>query len=193
MSLYAKWVNLPVTVTGDLVFFKDSKSKVSFLIRLMSTLRGEGPTFANHVGVIAWSSVVCEALAEGVKFHELVKKYAKPRYEVAIFRSLEVGAGDQVRIAKAIQHYRNKKYGKAKLAAHAVDWFLSAFTGWRWDVYAARRLCRMDRYPICSWLVAWVYKRAGVPFKADPRKAQPDDLMDEVEADPDWVCIWRTD
>ena len=38
----------------------------------------------------------------------------------------------------------------------------------------------MDRYPICSWLVAHAYGAAGVHFDVPPGAATPDDIWDYV-------------
>ena len=46
--------------------------------------------------------------------------------------------------------------------------------------YVFRRLGRMDRYPICSWLVAHSYKAAGLHFGVAPGAATPDDIWDFV-------------
>ena len=71
-------------------------------------------------------------------------------------------------------YYEGKKYGYFKIVAHALDKFI----GGR---YFFRRLCFMDNYPICSWLVAHVYSQLsglqhyfGVPNNA----CQPDDIED---------------
>jgi hypothetical protein len=41
-----------------------------------------------------------------------------------------------------------------------------------------RRLTRSDRYPICSWLVACSFKKAGKTFGVAPGAASPDDIWD---------------
>ena len=186
---------MPVLMPGDLVFFKDRRSKVSFFIRLMSTMRGEGPTFANHVGVMYNPTTVCEAIAKGVCFTNLLKHYAKAHVDVAVYRHDRMGYNRMLNIQRTLKRYEKegKGYGWFKIAAHFFDYAASAFTGYTKHVYAFRRLCRMKDYPQCAWLAGWVMKHAHLAFTTPVAAAQPDDLMDEVEADPDWVCIWRTD
>ena len=43
----------------------------------------------------------------------------------------------------------------------------------------------MDRYPICSWLVAHAFKKAGKTFGVKPGAATPDDIWDFVRSNPD--------
>ena len=177
----------PQLGTGDVVFVKDKQSKVSFLIRFFSTRFGEEPTFANHVGLMNDEMWMCEAVAPRVKYVRLWEKYGKERFEVVVFRNKRVTADWQVRsrLRAAMAHYHDKKYGFGKIAAHAVDWFLSALTAHKVPIYAARWVARMDNYPICSWLVWHCYKRAEVPFECG-QEAQPDDLWDECKASPEW-------
>ena len=53
----------------------------------------------------------------------------------------------------------------------------------------SRRLGRLDRYPICSWLVAHSYKKAGKHFGFSARAASPDDIWDFVTDSAHYTCI----
>ena len=43
----------------------------------------------------------------------------------------------------------------------------------------------MDRYPICSWLVAHAFAKAGKTFGVPPGMASPDDIWDFVNEEPE--------
>ena len=51
--------------------------------------------------------------------------------------------------------------------------------------YVFRRLDQMDKYPICSWLVAHSYKKIGKDFRVPAGAATPDDIWDFCDKNPD--------
>jgi hypothetical protein len=51
--------------------------------------------------------------------------------------------------------------------------------------YFFRRLGRVKRYPICSFLVADAYQAYGYDFGVSVYAAQPDDIWDYVTENPD--------
>jgi hypothetical protein len=51
--------------------------------------------------------------------------------------------------------------------------------------YVFRRLVPGRRYPICSWVVAESFGKAGKHFGVEPGAASPDDIWDFIEARPD--------
>jgi hypothetical protein len=85
-------------------------------------------------------------------------------------------------VAKAVE-YEGRLYGVFKLFTHALDRFFD-------NRYVFRRLATMDQYPICSWIVAYSYKRVlGLMFGSPPNAAQPDDILDYCMASR-WTCVW---
>jgi hypothetical protein len=48
--------------------------------------------------------------------------------------------------------------------------------------YFFRRLTNNGNYPICSWLVAHSYSKAGKYFGCEPGAAEPDDIWDFVKS-----------
>ena len=191
------WHDCPQLLPGDVVCVKGKKSKISFLIRVMSTLRGEPPTVANHVAMMMDDHVLVEAIHPCVTERLLLYHYGQwpERYEVALFRRNDWTAMLGAKLRWAAQHYLGKRYSIGKLVCHAVDWFLTQawwLFGGHGEAYLARRLTG-DRYPICSWLVAWIYERAGRGFITPPAKAQPDDIWDECMSDPAWRVVFFTD
>ena len=49
-----------------------------------------------------------------------------------------------------------------------------------------RRFTSNGEYPICSWLVAHSYAKAGYYFDTDPSAADPDDIWDFVDKKPEY-------
>ena len=85
-------------------------------------------------------------------------------------------------VVKALE-YEGRLYGVFKLFTHALDRFFD-------NRYVFRRLATMDRYPICSWIVAYSYKRVlGLMFGSPPNAAQPDDILDYCVMSR-WTCVW---
>ena len=93
-------------------------------------------------------------------------------------RPAGIGSGQYARKGKLKILYWDKKYGYLKIAAHLADWFLLGS-------YAFRRFTRSGKYPICSWLVAHAFSKAGKDFRVDPGAAQPDDIWDFIQRNPD--------
>jgi len=191
---------------GDVVFVKGlvtgwrewRKWMVSWCIRFMSRSKGEAPTFTNHVAMVIGRQgddyQLAEALGKrGFVYTHLRERYSDTRrFEVCIARHRRLNADHRARMWKRCEHLHGKKYGQAKIVAHAVDFALTALwnaSGGSGDVYAFRWLCRMENYPICSWAVADIYWHAGLPFKKAVAVAQPDDIYDECKASQLWVWV----
>ena len=101
---------------------------------------------------------------------------------MAIYRPTNLTDEEQTQILMAANSYAGKRYGYLKIFLHFFDWLLVG-------EYAFRRLGRMDRYPICSWLVAHSYKKAGKHFGVPARAANPDDIWDFVTDSAHYSCI----
>jgi hypothetical protein len=82
------------------------------------------------------------------------------------------------------EYYEGKQYAFWEITFHALDRIMN-------NSYFFRRLIKHDDYPICSWLVAYVYDRILSYHFNDlsPNAAQPDDILDDC-VDCDWEFIW---
>ncbi|MHC4740920.1 MAG: C40 family peptidase [Planctomycetota bacterium] len=81
------------------------------------------------------------------------------------------------------EYYKGKPYGFWEIAFHALDRLVN-------NVYFFRRLIKDNDYPICSWLVAYVYDKVlGYRFGTAPKAAQPDDILDHC-VDNGWEFVW---
>lgn len=165
------------------IFLTRGNSLISKAIRFFSRSIGESRTKVNHVGVVVsegtlQDAVVVEALST-VKKHTLWKQYGPLSGDlVAIYRPLNL-TNDEIKIivAEAEQEV-GRKYGYLKIVAHLLDWI---FLG----IYFFRRFTNNGIYPICSWLVAHAYSKAGKHFGCDPGAAEPDDIWDFVTGNTD--------
>lgn len=156
---------------------------LSRAIRFCTRVIGESRTQVNHVGVIVTAGTPAEAMiveaVSGVVLRPLWPTYAASTgNEIAVFRSLRLTDEERSLIASAAREYIGRHYGYLKLVAHLADWCLCG-------AYVFRRLTNMDRYPICSWLVAHAYGRVGESFGVAPGAATPDDIWDFCVAHPE--------
>ncbi|UCE34885.1 MAG: hypothetical protein JSV40_02930 [Deltaproteobacteria bacterium] len=171
---------MTITLQPPDIFLTRGTSLVSRAIRLFTRAIGESRTKVNHVGVIVIegdlrTAVAVEAFTK-VKRHKLWKQYGPPSSsEVAIYRATNLSEDEIETITKAAESYVGRTYGYLKLLAHLADWFLQG-------AYVFRRLARMDKYPICSWLVAHSFAKAGKYFGVPPGAASPDDIWDFIQS-----------
>ncbi len=166
---------------GD-IFLTRGASLISRLIRFFTRSRGESRTLVNHVGIVVEGgdvsrAVVVEALRV-VTRRGLADGYAGTGTSVAVFRPINLTSQETDVIVQAAERYVGRKYGYVKIVAHALDWMLNG-------VYLFRRLIGSDEYPICSWVVAHAYAKAGKTFGVEPGAASPDDICDFVTENPD--------
>jgi hypothetical protein len=167
---------------GD-IFLTRSHSLLGSGIRFFTRQFGESKTRVNHVGLIVAGGELMEATAVEalmtVKRHPLWHQYGPPSTsEVAIYRATNLTQEEVDTIISAAESYVGRKYGFLKLLAHLGDWALQG-------AYLFRRLAKMDRYPICSWLVACAYAKADKTFGVAPGAASPDDIWDFIQKRPD--------
>lgn len=172
----------PVLLAAGDVVLARSGGLLGWAIRVFTRRIGESRTRATHTGVIVKGgpieqAVIVEALSHVVR-HRLWDRYAGTRKEVAVFRPLNMSAQEIAEVVAKAETYVGRRYGYLKLLAHWLDWLLQG-------AYVFRRLTRQDRYPICSWLVAYSFAAAGKYFGVEPGAADPDDIWDFVRAHPD--------
>ncbi len=170
-----------VLAPGDIVLTR-SGGIVGWAIRLFTRSIGESRTKASHTGVIVEGgplegAVIVEALAT-VKRHPLWARYGRANHEVAVFRPLNLSDAHLARIVAKAETYVGRRYGYLKLLAHWADWVLQG-------AYVFRRLTNQDKYPICSWVVAYAFAEVEKHFGVEPGAATPDDIWDFVTGNPE--------
>lgn len=171
---------------ADLVFFSGS-SLIARGIQWATRGKREAKTYANHVAGLVRPGLALEARA---KVQTTSVSDFVPPFE--IWRNLAISDSDRQEVANAALRYHGRSYGILKVGAHLLDGLLSKLVGG--SPYLARRLCRLDDYPICSWVWAYAYAHvlgeAGW-FKAQPPNAvSPDDMHDHVSAEGSpWALV----
>lgn len=161
---------------GD-IFLTKGDSFISRAIRFFSRSGGESRTEVNHVGVVTeagsmYDATIVEALSK-VKRRKMSSYTLSKSTEIAIFRAKHLTDEQRSAIVDRANGYVGASYGYLKIVAHLLDWIL----GGR---YIFRKIASMDRYPICSWVVAYAYLDAGISFGVEPGRADPDDIWDWV-------------
>ena len=169
------------------IFFTRGRGVLSRLIRFFSRGIGESRTQVNHVGIVtkaggAAKAVVVEALLAVVE-HPLIEQYGGKTDEVAVYRPINLTGDQKDTIVAATKAYVGRKYGWPALVMHVLDWCLLG-------AYVFRRL-GSDKYPICSWVVAHAYAKAGAIFGVPAGAAEPDDIWDFVTRNPQKYVLVR--
>lgn len=163
-------------IKGDVVGVCGDNA-ISNLIKIFERSPREKMSVIAHVGVISTdayleNAMIIESLANGTVERNF-SVYKRAKFYILRDRNLFPVYADKV-VEKA-KSYIGRKYGFFKIAAHFGDYFLGG-------KYFFRKLCKMDKYPICSWVVAHAYASIGVRFlKLDPDMVQPDDIWDYAE------------
>lgn len=130
-----------------------------------------GPSWTSHCAIAVDSVNIVEALSRGVVERRLDTAY--PTSRVRVYRPINIPQSTLVHIARRAEKFVGRPYGFGKLALHALDGMLGG-------MYVFRRLAFLDRYPICSFVVASAYADEGFHFGVPEREATPDDIHDFV-------------
>lgn len=145
------------------------------LLRVLCLLAaGSLPIVWNHTGIIVEGGPVTTAVAvearSRVLRHSFWDAYGPPCTDaVAVYRAKNLTDEQIGTIVAKAEEYVGDRYGYVKIAAHVLDWCLLG-------AYLFRRVAAMDKYPICSWVVACAYAKAGKNFGVAPGAATPDDI-----------------
>lgn len=155
-------------------------------IRWAERAPGETPVYANHTAICTSQTDVTEALWT-VTTRPASVALAGVAHQV--WRNTELTNAQRGAVAGQALCYAGRGYGAGKLLLHLGDALLTKATGR--EVYAFRRMAGLDRYPICSWLVAEAYGKAlGIQFGLPAAEASPDDIWRYMAARPArWALI----
>jgi len=171
---------------GDVVLYHGG-SLLAKAIRWATREPGEGATYFNHVGLVTQPGTlsgdgdlgpayVVEALNHVLKrpLSESVKGN-----EIAIYRPLNL---DQFQVDDIVDYMEDRvgdRYGYHKLVLHLLrkvrlpgKWSVLNFGASKWLD------SNVDKTPICSYIVAEAFARAGLDFGVDAGLATPDDIGD---------------
>ena len=172
---------------GDLVFTRFD-SWIGRLIRLATRAPGEGPTWANHVGIIVLGGSE-DPIALDTDFRVRAKPLSEFKGEIEVWRHTGLHPMERGWIAAKAAEYQGRPYGWGKVLLHGLDALLTKLI--RAEVFLFRRLAVIDRYPICSWIPAFAYHRVtGYTFGVDPAWADPDWIYDYINNSLLWERIY---
>ncbi len=155
---------------GD-IFASRGSSWVSKAVRFLSRHIGEGRTIVSHVGIVVAGGTLDTAVVVQAAWKTKLMVLSELKSPMAVFRPINLTDDEIKTVVAAAIAYEGRQYSIMKLATHAADWLLGG-------LYVFRRLTQMDRYPICSWIVAKSFAKIGKDFGVEPGQAQPDDIYD---------------
>jgi hypothetical protein len=167
------------------IFFTRNPTFLSRVIRWAEREPGEAKSEASHVGAIVSNGplkkVYCIEALKKVRYHSLWSRY-RGRGTMTVYRPKNIEPDDVEEILWGLRRHVGDSYGYLKIGLH----FLRKLTGNRnW-----LKLSVLDRYPICSYLVATEFEAQGYDFGVKGRLATPDDMLDFCQANPDkWQCV----
>lgn len=171
------------------IFLSRSRGIGSWLIRFFTRSIGESRSEVSHVGIVVEGGPLEKVMiveSRGRTRRRLFfRRYGRKRnYDVALYRPLHLSSEERAIIVRAALAYVGKKYSYFKILLHLLDWVLQG-------AYVFRRLGGISDYPICSWLVAHAFAKAGETFGVEPDAADPDDVWDFVNAHSEkYKMLW---
>ena len=183
----------PTLLQPSDLFFTCGDSKVSKAIRWFTRDKGEPKTKTNHTGGVSDGGTLSQAeiieAVSTVQSGPLMQRYGPPKKDrFAAYRYIPMTADQQATVVRTAKGYEGRKYGYHRIAANVLDFGLSRTRGK--NVYFFRRLAGMADYPICSWLMAYSFEKAGISFGVPTDAATPDDIWDWVTGHPElWLCV----
>jgi len=170
------------------IFLSRTRGIGSWLIRFFTRTSGEPESEVSHTGIVVEGGPLEKSWiveSRGPTRRRLFyRRYRKRKYDVAIFRPLHLTPVKRAIIVRAALDYVGKEYSYFKILLHLLDWMLQG-------AYVFRRLGGINDYPICSWLVADAFAKAGEKFGVEPDAANPDDIWDFINARPEkYRMLW---
>ena len=159
---------------GDIIAMR-SDTWLSRQIRKVES-RADGGELAlvSHVGLFITHDVVIEARAR-VVCTTFPDGFIGNEY--IVLSPTNVTAVQRVAIAKASLLFSARGYGYLKILGQALD----VLSGSRWFT---SNIFTIDKFPICSYVVAEAYAAAGLDFGVPTKSTTPDDILDYAMRNP---------
>jgi len=170
--------------TGDVIHVQ-SRGLLANLVLFFSKADKEEPSWSSHSAMVlrvGEEIEIIEALWKTV-IRPITAYKGKESKLLVCRKPGGIEEEQKQKMVKKAEYYEGKIYGFWEITFHVLDRCLN-------NSYVFRRMIKDNDYPICSWLVAYVYDKVlGYHFGAMPNEAQPDDLLDHC-VDNDWEFIW---
>lgn len=179
------------TEFGDIVLVSGT-AWISRKIKKLSRRKGEAPTRISHVGYIVQGgslkeTMIAEAITGGFKVRFLFDSYKGTGSKITLVRDLTMTESSAILERKEFNQLNDasRGYGWGKIGLQAGDaWATKLLRRRKKDIYFFRRMGRMKKWPICSYVVACIKGAAGKSFGVEVGQAQPDDIDDFIETHP---------
>jgi hypothetical protein len=166
------------------IILTSSPGILGSLIKYFQKENNESPSKVSHCGIMVDDTNIVEALAHVMKRSVKGGYGSKSSSSLSVFRPLNLSENEKQVILTKAASYVGRTYGYFKIAMHSLDWATGGH-------YLFRRIAGMDKYPICSWVVAHAYGAAGKDFGVAAGAAQPDDIWDFVTTNLDkYECVF---
>lgn len=159
---------------GDIILTRDD-SFISKAIRRFGREKNE-PALVSHAGVFICERHVIEALFSGVKTTLFPRGFWGSEFLVA--SPLNVNDFQREMIASKALNFSARTYGFTKIFGQALDYLSGS------DFFTSK-IFVMDRFPICSYVVAEAYAALGKTFGVPTKSTTPDDILDFILDHPD--------
>lgn len=189
------------------IFLSQGGSLLAQGIRWATREPGEGPTEVNHVGAI-YKGGMLHGRAPGMVLHRLetahpqaisiealgngvVRRrfdvYAQEGQPVAIFRPRNLTDAQRSEIRYYLATMEGQTYGYGKLLVHLARRLVPGSRA----IIDPLAGAMVDKWPICSFLVAHAFREAGLDFGVSEDLATPDDIWDFCTSHPDkYELVW---
>jgi hypothetical protein len=169
---------------ADYLLFRD-ESLCSRITRRVERHRGEGPSLASHVGVMATAYDICHAQPEGVVIQPLSEYLAKCNrvkgFEWAAYRRHGLSSCQHACIGAWLASHVGARYSKSELLLCGLDWIPSLLLGH--NVICARYLGDMlPTRVICSKLAGELADAYDL-LPGENAYGTPDCLCDLIETE----------
>lgn len=171
--------------SGDIILTAGD-AWISKLIRWATRYRGEKRTIKNHVGIGVDDKYYVEALwtTKRNKYEDLLKQNKK----LEIWRNVNLDDEEAYILKLKALEYVGSIYGPHKILLHFLDALLEKLFGK--NIYLFRRIGFINRFPICSWVVSFVYSEINYSFGIDKRFATPDCIHDYLVKNNNWKLVY---
>lgn len=174
---------------GD-IFCYNSKNLIGKIVKWAEKGYSEAPSKVSHCGIFVNDGSlknvnIIEALfPKGVTYRRFWNAYQYDLSRVYVLRALNLSNEERLKIVKYAVSEVGYPYGTFKLVPHLVDGILAKIFHKR-DLQFFRAMCKIDTFPICSYLVAKAYDTIDKNFGLKASYATPDDILDFAENNPD--------
>jgi hypothetical protein len=178
----------------DIVLARHRGAFLSSAIRMFEGW--QNPTnnaiIASHSGLITRPGIeleaeITEALTK-VREHTLAEAGygSDPKIDICVFRPINITDAQKHRIVASALSFVGDTYGYAKILAQLGDSLIGGG-------YFFRRLCRIDKFPICSYVVGKAFADEGLDFGVSYHAVTPDDIWTFILANigTKYQFVWQ--